>query len=115
MKDAKARVDIQVLRARVFGGVSGVEIYVNPLSEQVANLECRLESLEKPDGSLEKDCPVCGHVTLMKKVRGKIEYSTVIPKYAPWRTMYDEYEHPPNFYCFGCGKTFREQNGLVEV
>jgi len=109
MKDAKARVDIQVLRARVFGGISGTEIYVNPLSEQVANLECRLESLEKPDGSLEKPCPVCGHVTLMRAMLPDVPSSSM-------RDV-DDYKNgrKTRFYCYTCGKTFREQNGLVEV
>jgi transposase-like protein len=51
----------------------------------------------------EKDCPVCGHKTLMKQC---------------WRGCGINADNfAPRFYCYSCGSTFKEvtESKLVKV
>ena len=59
----------------------------------------------------EVSCPVCGHVTLMRAIVPKPR-TPVMYKEDMMALMEDKKTH---LYCYGCGKTFREQNGLVEL
>jgi predicted RNA-binding Zn-ribbon protein involved in translation (DUF1610 family) len=60
------------------------------------NLEGRIRALESSTKVLdEKDCPVCGHKTLMR-AEGLLSSS------------YDLYCVPHRFYCYSCGSTFKD-------
>jgi C4-type Zn-finger protein len=58
----------------------------------------------------EKDCPVCGHKTLMAE---RVENYVVT--HTPWSTHITPEES--HFYCYGCGGLFRvsTESKLVKV
>ena len=72
----------------------------------------RLES-EKPR---EKDCPVCGHVTLMKQgwtCGYKTDFGFIAT--TTWGPLGVRNDTPQYYYCYGCGKTFIDGTTLTEV
>jgi len=69
--------------------------------------------LKRRHNPVEKDCPVCGHVTLMKREEAP---------WGPWTyTCTDKgmacTDDGTKFYCYTCGKTFKEEEkkALVEI
>ena len=87
-----------------------------PLIVRIGELEREVYNLQSQANLIEKDCPVCKHKTLMKR-EGEAVYKN--GPMTTWTTGWfdartGKYE-PHRFYCYGCGKTFREQEGLVEV
>jgi len=79
------------------------------LENQRADLYKRVMAFEARPIPVEKDCPVCGHVTLMR------EAFQCTPYWISMEWPPDAFRVPRQFYCYTCGKTFKEQNGLVEV
>ena len=73
------------------------------LSERIGRIE-RGESNTK-----EKFCPNCEHITLMKVIPSRSICDMLWDGKGNWT-----YRNC-SFYCYTCGKTFREQKSLVEV
>ena len=123
MKDKEARDDIGNLNRFLWGDEKYTTKYrlplvptVDAIEEYVGTLTTRIKALEALSETVERDCPVCKHLTLMKR-EGEAVYKN--GPMTTWSTGWfdsktGKYE-PHRFYCYGCGKTFREQEGLVEV
>jgi rRNA maturation endonuclease Nob1 len=60
---------------------------------------------------VEKDCPVCGHVTLMKRVVPP--YREPVMDRADFMARYEGCK--THFYCYVCGHTFKEGTKLEEI
>jgi len=103
---------VQELRGMIRGGLVDMNgptyIATNPILERLDKLEGRLNSTKL----VEKQCPTCGRVTLMKR---KADTSATICYTAT--NASDGYiakaECPPTFYCYGCGLTYRESTKQV--
>ena len=122
MKDEQARKSVQRLQERVFGPmtiVTSVCEWIGGLGDRIEqlrsdawrwyeSLDRRMSDLERTTKVLdEKDCPVCGRKTLMKK----------LPVLYTWVEALTVTHKPDTFYCYSCGKTFKEveTKALVEV
>ena len=117
MKDREARDNIEALwkllvdRNWFFGRVPFKSD--TTLWAKVRNLEqCGTRLGTQLENALqfhEKDCPVCGHVTLMKWDAGLMRYDPEASNdgllVARFQTV-----RPSGWYCYGCGKTFKESS-----
>ena len=84
--------------------------------DDIRGLKERARGLETRVNLQEKDCPVCGHVTLMKMgwtCRHDIDGGFVST--TTWGPLGVRNDTPQMLYCYSCGKTFKESEGLVEV
>ena len=103
-KDSWARGEIRQLWEEIGTALRWQE----RLSERVAELERHQYS-----ELVEKPCPTCGRVTLMKEVKGQGVYPWHASEIWPVST-YSTYEcKPTTFYCYSCGGTFRESTKAV--
>ena len=104
MKDSIARDEARKALSRE-------AVLRDAVAEWRAEENRRLWKLEEGLGYVEKDCPVCGHVTLMKQ-----RWEMVLKGVTPTSGYEDSNiaERLEVFYCFTCGKTFKEEKGLVK-
>jgi len=74
------------------------------------------DKLENRQAPIEKDCPVCGHVTLMKFTPGHISWNyEQEPRDVGLVERYETTSVADQWYCYTCGKTFKEGVVLEEV
>lgn len=110
MKDSLARGDIEGLKAsldRLRERVGYGTVGESSLIVQINKLHNRLSALEAQNYLVEKQCPVCGHVTLMKKQGALVQYDPVASNDGSLVARYNTVR-PEGFYCFGCGKSYKE-------
>ena len=102
-KDSWARGEIRQLWEEIGTALRWQE----RLSERVAELE-RHQCSEL----VEKSCPTCGRLTLMKKQAALVEYD---PEASNDGLLLARYKtvRPEGFYCYSCGGTFRESTKAV--
>ena len=81
---------------------------IGTVSRRQDDFEQRLNSTEL----VEKPCPACGRVTLMKKQAALVEYD---PEASNDGLLLARYKtvRPEGFYCYSCGGTFRESTQAV--
>jgi len=105
MKDSIARDEARKALSRE-------AVLRDAVAEWRAEENRRLWKLEEGLGYVEKDCPVCGHVTLMKKQAALVEYD---PEASNDGLLLARYKtvRPEGFYCYSCGGTFRESTKAV--
>lgn len=75
------------------------------LADMADKIGRRLAELEARREPVEKDCPVCGHVTLMKA-----QEPPITPVMARDDLMASFEGRKTRFYCYTCGKTFKESS-----
>ncbi|MFA5054029.1 MAG: hypothetical protein WC565_08210 [Parcubacteria group bacterium] len=109
MKDKEAREQIDALRKRV----GSDPFYWKPVEDRVSTLEETVLALgARLVGVVERKCPTCGRVTLMKRQTGPVLEGTYILNDYSQSTV-TMLPATPTFYCYGCGLTYRESTKQV--
>jgi hypothetical protein len=103
---------VQELRGMIRGGLVDMNgptyIATNPILERLDKIEARLNSTEL----VEKPCPTCGRVTLMKKhISNTLEGTYTLNDWTSSTVTVTS--RTDAFYCYGCGGTFRESTKAV--
>jgi transposase-like protein len=113
MKDEQARRDIAYLQNDITRLQRNHWDSNRALWDAV--LRRRIAAPDDVNAPVEKDCPVCKRVTLMRKDGAQVKYDA--EKSFGSTIGYYTTVRPQSFYCYSCGKTFKEveTKALVEA